>query len=57
MAVGDLNQRFDLRRAEDLRFVVEWILATDQESRLRDARTLQTLGLVHAENNPNVRQR
>jgi hypothetical protein len=57
MAVGDLNQQFDLRRAEDLRFVVEWILATDQESRLRDARTLQTLGLVHAENNPNVRQR
>jgi hypothetical protein len=57
MAVGDLNQQFDLRRAEDLRFVVEWILATDQESRLRDARTLQTLGLVHAVNNPNVRQR
>jgi len=57
MAVGDLNQQVDLRRAEDLRFVVEWILATDQESRLRDARFLQTLGLVHAENNPNVRQR
>jgi hypothetical protein len=57
MAVGDLNQRFDLRRAEDLRFVVEWILTTDQESRLRDARTLQALGVVHAESNPNVRQR
>ena len=57
MAVGDLHQQFDLRRAQDLQFVVEWILATDQESRLRDARTLQTLGLVHAANNPNVRQR
>ena len=56
-AVGDLNQQFDLRRAEDLRFVVEWILATDQDSRLRDARTLQALGVVHAESNPNVRQR
>ena len=57
MAVGDLHQQFNLRRAQDLQFVVEWILATDQESRLRDARTLQTLGLVHAESNPNVRQR
>jgi len=56
-AVGDLNQQFDLRRSQDLQLVVEWILATDQESRLRDARTLQTLGLVHAANNPNVRQR
>jgi hypothetical protein len=57
MAVGDLNQQVDLRRADDLRFVVEWILANDQESRIRDARFLQTLGLVHAESNPNVKQR
>ena len=57
IAVGDLHQQFDLRRAQDLQFVVEWILATDQESRLRDAHTLQVLGVVHAENNPNVRQR
>ncbi len=57
MAVGNLHQQFDLRRAQDLQFVVEWILATDQESRLRDAHTLQALGVVHAENNPNVRQR
>ena len=42
---------------EDLRFVAEWILATDQDSRLRDARTMQVLGVVHAESNPNVRQR
>ncbi len=55
--VGKVHQQFDLRRAEDLRFVVEWILATDQESRLRDARTLQTLGIVHATSNPNVRER
>ncbi len=56
-AVGDLHQQFDLRRSQDLQFFVEWILATDQDSRIRDARTLQALGLVHAENNPNVRQR
>lgn len=57
MAVGNLHQQFDVSRAQDLQFVFEWILATDQESRLRDARTLQVLGVVHAENNPNVRQR
>jgi len=55
--VGKVHQQNDLRRNEDLRFVVEWILATDQESRLRDVRTLQALGIVHAESNPNVRQR
>lgn len=57
MAVGNLHQQFDRSRAQDLQFVFEWILTTDQESRLRDARTLQVLGVVHAENNPNVRQR
>jgi len=55
-AVGDLYQRVDTRRTNDFQFFVEAILAADQESRRRDARTWQTLGVVHAENNPNARQ-
>ncbi|NIM00852.1 MAG: hypothetical protein GTN89_07975 [Acidobacteria bacterium] len=55
--VGTVRQQLDLRRSEDLRLMLEWILAADQESRLRDARTLQTLGIVHATTNPNVRER
>lgn len=54
-AVGDLNQQFDVRRTQDLQFFVEWILANDQESRIRDARTLQAL-LVNHDGDNNVRQ-
>ncbi len=34
--VGTVRQQLDLRRSEDLRVMLEWILAADQESRMRD---------------------
>lgn len=57
LAVGRLNQEFDQRRAEDLQFLFDAILAADAEARQRDTRTLQVLEVMEARRDPNVRPR
>jgi hypothetical protein len=57
LAVGRLNQEFDQRRAEDLEFLFDAILAADAEARQRDTRTLQVLEVMEARRDPNVRPR
>ena len=51
-AVGQINRQMDERRAQDLQWILETIVAADQEALQRDRRTLQYLEVMHKRQQP-----